>query len=202
MLANPYRPYLGQIFQSKLASKQDDQLLLSLVVGNKPGVLGRISQVFSRRGFNIEYLNVHHTLDQRLSHMMIMIKGSSERFSEIVKNCQKIVDVIHVTPVHQGLNEKKNEQQALRIELSCEPQHKKLILQCLQYSSFQIVDFAENALIIEKDHREHTDEAMLAILKHYASIRVFPRACLEDEDQILVQDKGHASPAKPLSQLC
>jgi acetolactate synthase-1/3 small subunit len=172
MFTNLYGPQTGQVWQESTKLQQDGQLVLSLVVANKPGVLGRIALVFSRRGCNIEYLNVHHTLDRRISHMVIKSKGDVDRFDEIMKQCQKIIDVIHVAPVQQQDSAPKPKGNGLQLEIICENQNKKLILQCLQYSSFQIVHFEQNHLIVEKDHREHTDEAMLAILKHYASIRV------------------------------
>ncbi|MFW7380627.1 MAG: acetolactate synthase small subunit [Oligoflexus sp.] len=203
MLANSFRPYTAPFFQDKWQSPPEDQLLLSLVVGNKPGVLGRIALVFSRRGFNIEFLNVHHTLDRRFSHMMIMSQGSIDRFQEIVKNCQKIIDVIHVTPVLQSQADDQEAQKALRLEITCHAEHKKLILQCIQYSSFQIVDFQDQVLMIEKSQREHTDEAMLAILKHYADIRIIDDSLnLSDEENELATSSHHnTAPSTPGSQL-
>lgn len=46
---------------------------LSVLVENKPGVLARISGLFSRRGFNIESLAVGPTENPEVSRMTIVI---------------------------------------------------------------------------------------------------------------------------------
>lgn len=44
--------------------KPDEELhTLSAYVANKPGVLARIAQMFSRRGFNIDSLSVSSGVD-------------------------------------------------------------------------------------------------------------------------------------------
>lgn len=73
-----------------------DQTLhtLSIYVNNKPGVLMRITQVFARRGFNIDSLVVSQSRDERFSRMTIGITGSSNGLEQIVKQVFKLIDVI------------------------------------------------------------------------------------------------------------
>nr|WP_320414677.1 acetolactate synthase small subunit [Candidatus Hakubella thermalkaliphila] len=47
---------------------------LSVLVENKPGVLAKISGLFSRRGFNIDSLAVGHTEDETMSRMTIGVE--------------------------------------------------------------------------------------------------------------------------------
>ncbi len=68
---------------------------ISVYVNNKPGVLMRISQVFARRGFNIDSLVVSQTRDERFSRMTIGLTGSSNGLEQIVKQVSKLVDVIN-----------------------------------------------------------------------------------------------------------
>jgi len=76
---------------------------LSVFVNNKPGVLMRITQVFARRGFNIDSLVVSQTRDHRFSRMTIGITGSSNGLEQIVKQVYKLVDVIQCNE-HAGEN--------------------------------------------------------------------------------------------------
>ncbi len=80
----------------KEAVPTPDQALhtLSIFVNNKPGVLMRITQVFARRGFNIDSLVVSQSRDDRYSRMTIGITGSSNGLEQIVKQVFKLVDVI------------------------------------------------------------------------------------------------------------
>jgi len=68
---------------------------LSVYVNNKAGVLMRITQVFARRGFNIDSLVVSQSRDSRYSRMTIGITGSSNGLEQIIKQVTKLVDVIH-----------------------------------------------------------------------------------------------------------
>ena len=68
---------------------------LSILVNNQPGVLMRICQVFSRRGFNIDSLVVSQGRDPRFSRMTIGLSGDPEGLDQIIKQVSKLIDVIH-----------------------------------------------------------------------------------------------------------
>jgi len=70
---------------------------ISVHVANKPGVLARIAQVFSRRGYNIDSLVVSSSGDGRFSRMTIAAQGSSEGLQQIILQVNKLVDVLHCT---------------------------------------------------------------------------------------------------------
>lgn len=68
---------------------------LSVLVSNEPGVLMRICQVFSRRGFNIDSLVVSEGRNVNFSRMTIGISGDPEGLSQIIMQVGKLIDVIH-----------------------------------------------------------------------------------------------------------
>ena len=68
---------------------------ISLFVANKPGVLLRICLVFSRRAFNIESLVVSPAFDGKYSRMTVTAQGDPKILEQIIKQCSKLVDVIH-----------------------------------------------------------------------------------------------------------
>jgi acetolactate synthase-1/3 small subunit len=65
-------------------------------VENKFGVLSRVSGLFSGRGFNIESLSVGTTLDPTASQMTIVTKGDERIIEQILKQLNKLIDVIKV----------------------------------------------------------------------------------------------------------
>lgn len=70
---------------------------ISVLVENKPGVLARISGLFSARGFNIDSLAVGETEDSTVSRMTIVVDAKDERILEqIVKQLRKLIDTISV----------------------------------------------------------------------------------------------------------
>ena len=50
-----------------------DQYVLSVLVDNSIGVLGRVTGLFSRRGYNIKSLNVAETENPALSRMISFV---------------------------------------------------------------------------------------------------------------------------------
>jgi acetolactate synthase-1/3 small subunit len=68
---------------------------LSVFVNNKAGVLMRICQVFTRRGYNIDSLVVSHGRDEHFSRMTIGISGDPAGLEQIILQVTKLIDVIH-----------------------------------------------------------------------------------------------------------
>ncbi len=70
---------------------------ISVTVENKPGVLARVSNLFSARGYNITSLAVSETLDPTISYMTIVVEAKDESILEqIKKQLNKLIDVITV----------------------------------------------------------------------------------------------------------
>lgn len=53
------------------------QIVLSILVENTPGVLSRISGLFTRRGYNIDSITACTTQDQKFSRITIAVSGDS-----------------------------------------------------------------------------------------------------------------------------
>ncbi len=68
---------------------------LSLFVANKPGMLIRIALVFARRGYNIDSLVVSESNDPRYSTINIVVSGDERGLDQILKQLNKLVDVVH-----------------------------------------------------------------------------------------------------------
>ena len=71
--------------------------ILTVLVENKPGVLARISGLFSRRGFNIHSLAVGPTEDPRFSRMTVVVDLEGVTLEQVIKQLNKLVNVIKIT---------------------------------------------------------------------------------------------------------
>ncbi len=71
--------------------------ILTVLVENKPGVLARVSTLFSRRGFNIFSLAVGPTEDDRFSRMTIVVDLEGTTLEQVIKQLNKLVNVIKIT---------------------------------------------------------------------------------------------------------
>lgn len=69
---------------------------VAFLVENQPGVLFNVSNMFRRRGFNIESISVGPIQDRDLSRMTITLIADSRSLNQIVEQLDKMVDVVKV----------------------------------------------------------------------------------------------------------
>jgi acetolactate synthase I/III small subunit len=76
--------------------------IISLLMENEAGALSRVAGLFSARAYNIESLTVAPTEDPTLSRMTIVTSGSDEVIEQIIKQLNKLVDVVKVLDLNDG----------------------------------------------------------------------------------------------------
>jgi acetolactate synthase-1/3 small subunit len=68
--------------------------IIGILMENESGALSRVAGLFSARGYNIESLTVAPTDDPTLSRLTLVTSGSDEIVEQIVKQLNKLVDVV------------------------------------------------------------------------------------------------------------
>ena len=69
---------------------------IAFLVENKPGVLFNVSNMFRRRGYNIESISVGPVEDSELARMTVSVEANSRVLNQIVEQLDKMVEVIKV----------------------------------------------------------------------------------------------------------
>jgi acetolactate synthase-1/3 small subunit len=75
--------------------------IISTIVEHKPGVLYTVSNLFRRRGFNIDNISVGPAEETGLARMTITVKGDDRTIEQVIKQLNKLIDVIKVTRLNQ-----------------------------------------------------------------------------------------------------
>ena len=73
--------------------------IISVLLENESGALSRVAGLFSARSFNIESLSVAPSEDLTASRMTIVTSGNDAVIEQIVKQLDKLVDVIDVSEI-------------------------------------------------------------------------------------------------------
>ncbi len=120
--------------------------LLAVLVENQPGVLTRVSGLFSRRGYNIDSLAVGQTHDPGVSRMTIVVDGDDQVIEQVVKQLDKLVDVIDVRDI---TDDEHVDRELVLIKVKAEPEIRGEIMQIVDIFRARIVDIGQNSLIIE-----------------------------------------------------
>jgi acetolactate synthase-1/3 small subunit len=69
---------------------------IAFLVENKAGVLFQVSNMFRRRGFNIESISVGAVEDPQIARMTVSVYADNKELNQIVLQLEKMVDVIKV----------------------------------------------------------------------------------------------------------
>ena len=69
---------------------------ISFLVENRPGVLFKVTNLFRRRGFNIESIAVGTVQDPSYSRMTISLDADPRTLANLVEQLDKMVEVIKV----------------------------------------------------------------------------------------------------------
>jgi acetolactate synthase-1/3 small subunit len=122
--------------------------IISVMVDNKPGVLARVSGLFSGRGFNIESLSVNETLDPTMSQMTIVTRGDDRIIEQIDKQLNKLVDVIKVIDFHSK-ESNYTDRELILIKVSVDDKKRSEILSIIDIFRAKVVDVSHNCYTIE-----------------------------------------------------
>ena len=125
---------------------RDNIHTISLFVANKPGVLLRICLVFSRRAFNIESLVVSPAFDGRFSRMTITAQGDRKTLDQIIKQCAKLIDVLHASE-HDPSKSIEKEFALVKVQLNANQRVE--LLNLVQHFEGTCLDFSNDTLIFQ-----------------------------------------------------
>jgi len=139
------------------------------MVVNKPGVLMRVGQVFSRRGFNIDSLVVSSGFDSKYARMTISAQSFCGDLSQIKKQLSKLVDVMHCIE-HDNTNSITKE--LALIKVACDVTNRTEILQIVEHFDSKTVGLNKKSVIIEVTGNSDKIDAMLVLLEDYKVIEL------------------------------
>jgi acetolactate synthase-1/3 small subunit len=142
---------------------------ISLYVANKPGVLARIAQVFARRGFNIDSLVVSSAMDGNYSRMTITAKGNLDGLDQIIKQADKLIDVLHCFD-HTGQDVVVKELALIKVGVSAEDRPE--VLQLVEHFGCKVVDFTDTSLILMVTGDTGKLDALIGLVQKFRIIEL------------------------------
>ena len=120
--------------------------IISVMLENESGALSRVSGLFSARGFNIESLTVAATNDPTLSRMTIVSVGDDNIIEQIVKQLEKLIDVVKVVDLTAT---EHVERELLLVKIDVNPKTQADIDRQIDQFSGKIVDVSEDTYLVE-----------------------------------------------------
>ena len=135
---------------------------LSVKLENKSGALARVSQLFARRGYNIQSLAVGPTERDDISCLTLRVDCSEHSLEQIEKQMHKLVNVLRVSELRA---EDAVERELALVTVASPPGARADLLAASRVSGAAVVDFADGAITFQIVARPDDVDAFEELLR-------------------------------------
>ncbi len=137
---------------------------ISVLVENKFGVLTRVAGLFSGRGYNIDTLNVAPTHDATASRMTIVTHGDESTIEQIIKQLNKLPDVLKVLDFSAG---ESVDRELVLVKVGVDSKSRAEVMQITDIFRAKIVDVQSKSLTIEITGNDSKVDKFLDLMKSF-----------------------------------
>ena len=144
---------------------------IALYVENEPGVLAKISGLFSGKAYNLKSLTVGTTEENDVSRMTISSSCNDITFEQIKKQLNRMVEVIKVIDLTDTAVHMKELMYAKVKHLS--DWEKEDVFRIAQVFSVDVVDIGEDSVLLECKLTERRNNELIRLLKkHFKHVEI------------------------------
>jgi acetolactate synthase I/III small subunit len=143
--------------------------VVSVTVENKPGVLARISGLFSRRGFNIDSLAVGESEREGFSRMTLVVTGDDKIVEQITKQLHKLIDTYKVSDF---TNMSHIERELVMIKVSINANNRSEVIEIVDIFRGKIIDVGDKSLTLEITGDKDKISGITKLLKKFGIIEL------------------------------
>ena len=141
-----------------------NKYILSILVENHSGVLSKMAGLFTRRGYNIDSLTVSITDDPTISRMTIVVSGDEQITEQIVKQLNKLIDVIKILELSP---QKAVSRELALIKVTLEQSTRSFIIETVNIFKGNIVEMNSKSIIIEITGDEEKVSSFIELMRPY-----------------------------------
>ncbi|MEH6940985.1 acetolactate synthase small subunit [Bacillus sp. JJ722] len=139
--------------------------VITLTVMNRPGVLNRITNLFSKRNYNIESITVGHSEQEGISRMTVVVNVDDEKILEqMTKQLNKQIDVIKVTELS---NQSMVARELALVKVVVTPQNRSEIYALVEPFRASVIDVSKESVVFQITGESDKVEAFVELVKPY-----------------------------------
>ena len=138
--------------------------VISLLVDNQSGVLARVSNLFCRRGFNIDSLTVSATNDPTVSRITVTITSDEKALSQLILQTERLEVTRQVFVLD---HENSLERELLLLKVAADVHNRGELREIASIYKAKIIDFSPDSMVLELTGRPEKVDAFLKILADY-----------------------------------
>lgn len=137
---------------------------ISLFVENHSGALSRIAGLFSSRGYNISSIACGTTEDPTTSHLTIVVNGDKNILEQVVKQLNRLVDVIKVKDFR---GEPIIDREMMLVKIRTTKANRQEILTLINTFNGKIASASSTSIIIEMAGTSSTIDNFITLVRPY-----------------------------------
>jgi acetolactate synthase-1/3 small subunit len=169
---------------------EEQAYTITMLVANKPSVTSRVTGLFSGRGYNMESICGAPTHEPDISRITIKLKATPDKFIEIQKQLNRLIDVIKLRDMTLENKSVKREMALISIGITAETEEALGAL--VAASGARIISKSVDSYIIEVTGTEQDVDALIEKLRGFGIRKLTRSGTLalyrELEDEHLQQD--------------
>jgi len=142
---------------------------ISVLMENTFGVLTRVAGMFSGRGYNIDSLNVAPTHDPNVSRMTIVTRGDDETVEQIVRQLNKLVNVLEVTDFRDY---EYVDRELVLVKVKVDGKRRSEVMQITDIFRTKIVDVQPKSMTIEITGNETKVTKFIELMKNFGVLEL------------------------------
>lgn len=135
--------------------------VISLLVDNQSGVLARVSNLFCRRGFNIDSLTVSATNDPAVSRITVTTSGDNAELKQLVLQTNRLEVCRQIFVLENG---QSLQRELLLLKVACSAEQRPGLLEIKRIYNAKVIDLTPESLVIELTGRPDKVDAFLAMI--------------------------------------
>lgn len=136
--------------------------VIAVLVDNKPGVLMRVTSMFTRRGFNIDTLTVGEIEDSKYSRITLSITGDENTRDQFVSQMKKLYNVKKVQILQDDCTIKR---ELLLIKVKNTPSSRPEIMAAAEIYRAKIIDYCQDVMSVELTGEPSKIDAFIELMK-------------------------------------
>ena len=137
---------------------------LSVLVENKPGVLSRVTALFSRRGFNIDSLAVGETEQPGISRITIVVDAAELPLEQVTKQLNKLINILKIVELEPAASVQR---QLLLVKVRAGSVTRSQVVEAARLFRAKVVDVTPDTVTIEATGSSGKIAAFLQVIEPF-----------------------------------
>ncbi len=147
---------------------QNNQFVLAVYVDNSPGVLTRVSAMFTRRGFNSDALTVGETDIPEYSRITIAMRGDEIVREQLINQLKKLYVVKKV----QVLDDEPIKRELMLIKVENKAEQRSDIMTAVDVFRASVIDYSPDGMCIEVTGSPSKMDAFVKLMQPFGILEM------------------------------